>query len=207
MEDRVGNALAGLLRHRQALVDQRQRDVRAFCLGFQFSAQPEEIWNEEPVALGNEGLLRLADARSARFGIAEPTARPTCEHFAYGGMEVHTMLPGDAHRRLGGAERGVGVMPVADKNNFHQTRVNDGRAMARADRIPNRLLAEPPGSLDLAHKPHRPSKLRRRNDSVVPTDPESRFPIASGNKVPERALGMGSRLDEFALLGAGHSED
>ena len=51
MEDRVRNALAGLLRDCQALVDQRQRDVRALCLRFQFSAQPEKIRNEEPVAL------------------------------------------------------------------------------------------------------------------------------------------------------------
>ena len=117
------------------------------------------------------------------------------------------MLPAEANQGLGGAERGGGVMPVADKNSLHHTRVNEGRDMARVDRIPNCLLAKPPGSLDLAQIPHRPSKLCRRHYSVVPTEPEPRFPVAGGSKVPERALVMGSRIGEFALRETGRSKD
>src|SRR4051794_7118457 len=98
-------------------------------------------------------------------------------------MEVHAMLPAQPDQGLSGAERGVGVVPVADKNSLHPTRMDEGGDVARSDRPPDCPFAKLSSSLHLAQKPPRPSKLRRRHYSVVPTEPEPRLAVAVRSKV------------------------
>ena len=74
---------------------------------------PRKYGNEEPVALGNVGPQRVAQAPRPTFGIGEPTVRPTGVHLAYGGVEVHGVEVHGLVGTIAFAKYGFMAMPAA----------------------------------------------------------------------------------------------